>query len=153
MQMSAGQIVMTFLFGGAGCFGIVCGLAIGLQTRRFAATARRATGRVVAYKEACSTSTDSSGFEEEVVFHHPVVEFENSAGVLLRAGTSTGNTPPAFPIGQTVTVLYSRDDPGTAEIDSFKQLWLPPLVLLGSGALMLAIAICVPVFNIPVRMG
>jgi hypothetical protein len=37
--------------------------------------------------------------------------------------------PPPYALGETVPVLYRRDDPGEAEIASFRALWTPPIVL------------------------
>ena len=49
--------------------------------------------------------------------------------------TGTYTSPPAYDLGDRVTVRYDRADPETARLDSFVELWLFPLVFGGLGLL------------------
>src|SRR5260370_33638414 len=55
-------------------------------------------------------------------------------GDLRRCDTSgVATNPPSLEIGEVVRVRYIKSNPRSAEIDSFKQLWLVAVVCSGLG--------------------
>lgn len=59
--------------------------------------------------------------------HRPVVEFKTDAGQTIRFRGSTGSSSPSYRQGQSVRVIYSRQNPWDAQIDEFEQFWLGPV--------------------------
>jgi len=151
--MSSGQIIIAILFGGFGVVMTFAGLVKVTKTRRFVAAANSTAGRVVAYKTEVYESTNDTGRAEKHATAYPIVEFKDAKGTQRRVTTSTGSAPASFSVGAAVTVLYDRDNPERAEIDSLGELWLLPTILLGGGALFLFIAIAVWVFNVSVKVS
>jgi hypothetical protein len=64
----------------------------------------------------------------------PVLRFQTDDGQshTIRLNDSATN-PPKFQVGDTLTVLYERSNPNRATPDSFAQLWIVPVILLGIG--------------------
>ena len=67
----------------------------------------------------------------------PVVEY-TVRGVDYRL-TGTYTNPPAYDVGDRVTVRYERANPENARLDSFVELWLFPVVFGGVGLLLAVI--------------
>jgi hypothetical protein len=65
----------------------------------------------------------------------PVVEFRTSAGTAIRFRGATGNGVPDYETGQLVAVAYQPDNPQKAQIVSFSQFWLGPIVVTAAGLL------------------
>ena len=63
----------------------------------------------------------------------PVFEFTDSFGTLHTNYNSSRQDPPAYKIGELIKVRYRPENPETARIDSFAELWLFPTFLLGIG--------------------
>ncbi|WP_322822651.1 DUF3592 domain-containing protein [Chloroflexus sp.] len=80
----------------------------------------------------------------ETASFYPIVEFRTQAGEVVRFEGSTGVSENTYRIGQQVDILYDPRSPQDARIDSWFELWLPPLVviLLGGGALVAGLAGC-----------
>lgn len=72
--------------------------------------------------------------DEEDHMFAPVVQFTTSNGKTAEFTHPIFENPP-YKIGQTVQVLYNRNDPGKAKIRTFSSMYLLPLVLgiLGAG--------------------
>jgi len=90
------------------------------------------------------------GFEEETTngktHYRRKAEFQCPSGnkIVFTASTSSGMKPS---IGRKVKVLYSPDDPTKADISSFLNLWLGPVVFLFFGAVFLVMSVlffCAP---------
>jgi hypothetical protein len=80
--------------------------------------------------------------------YYPRVRFVTQSGDTIEFTGSNGTSPPAFEVGETVSVLYDPISPGNARIDTFFQLWFTALILgflglvftaVGGGAI---IALC-----------
>jgi hypothetical protein len=71
--------------------------------------------------------------------YYPRVRFATRSGDTIEFTGSNGASPPAFEVGETVSVLYDRTSPGNARIDSFFQLWLLPMILGGMGSVFAAV--------------
>jgi hypothetical protein len=68
----------------------------------------------------------------------PVVEYE--VGDRLYRVKGADSDLPSRKIGDRVPVLYKEHDPSDGRIDSFPDRWFLPLVLGGSGVVMLAVS-------------
>ena len=64
----------------------------------------------------------------------PVVQFE-WAGKLHEMVGSVASTPPAYDIGEEVTIYLRQSNPEDAIIGTFSELWLVPTILGGIGGL------------------
>lgn len=56
---------------------------------------------------------------------------------------SVSTSPPAYQVGEKVTVLYPRDNPADGSIDSFVERWLFAVIFGGIGALLIVIALII----------
>ncbi|MEP7355890.1 MAG: DUF3592 domain-containing protein [Anaerolineales bacterium] len=81
----------------------------------------RADGTVVAMDE----SNDDDG-----TTYAPIVGYEVD-GERYEMNSHNYSSPPAYHVGQKVTILYNLADPNTARIDSFWDLWLLPIIFIG----------------------
>lgn len=73
----------------------------------------------------------SDGEEHRMETTHAIdVRFqpEGAGGAVTFRSRLRGNPPP-YAVGETVPVLYRPDDPGHAEIASFRALWTPSIML------------------------
>jgi hypothetical protein len=61
--------------------------------------------------------------------YYPWVRFETRNGTPVEFRGSVGSKPPAFEVGEKVEVLYQRDAPEDAHIDSFFENWFLALIL------------------------
>jgi Protein of unknown function (DUF3592) len=101
-----------------------------VRTRAFLGRAEAAPGTVVALE--LSRSSDSSSY-------HPVVRFTLPSGQARTFRSRSGSNPPSYSVGDTVEVLYDRDDPSDSRIDSTFSLWGGPIIVGGLGAVFAAI--------------
>jgi hypothetical protein len=105
------------------------------NTERDLRTMKPARGVVVELK----ASQDSDGSD----VYSPIIEFRPNSDadpIRFRQPQSTSrNLAPN--IGTEVEVLYDPADPERARVNSFTDLWLLPLVLIGSGVLVILIDI------------
>jgi hypothetical protein len=77
----------------------------------------RVTGTVVSQQERQSHD------DGETVFA-PIFEFQDRDGVKHTVASGSGSRPPRFPVGSSVTVLYSPSTPSEARIRD----WVRPLL-------------------------
>src|SRR5689334_5499917 len=102
--------------------GAVCALAAlgayGAQSK-FVKSAERLTGVVV--DNEASRNSDNDGYT-----YAPVVEYSGKDGKPHRFTAGVSTYPPSFGVGERVNVLVSKDEKKRS-IDSFGQLWLPPV--------------------------
>lgn len=79
--------------------------------------------------------------------YSPVVEYVVDGEVYRFHGGSASN-PPAYRVGQEVTMLYDRADPERAQINNFGELWLLPAIFIPLAGLVAVIATAVAIFQI-----
>jgi hypothetical protein len=100
--------------------------------------------------KALSFSHDSAHVEGTVVRHErsgdkgnrlPVVRYEVDGKSHELRGDIASNSPPA--VNSKVSIIYKTADPGQAQIDSFVQRWLFPLVFGGIGGLVTLVGLAV----------
>jgi hypothetical protein len=101
-------------------------LALGVNTRKFIATAKHAEGTVTELIQKRDSDDGSITFT-------PIVRFETDGGASVSFTSSFSSNPPSYSVGETVGVLYAPDDPNDARINGFGSLWLGPLILGGLG--------------------
>lgn len=119
--------VIAKLVIGMGCAVLVGALATALHTWHFTQIAQRTSGTVIEMRQ--QTDKDSGS-----VSYAPTFRFLDAAGAPHTVSSSFYSSPPEFHVGDSVTVLYRSDDPQTARIDSYWQVWgLPSLLgIIGS---------------------
>ena len=81
------------------------------------------TGHVVALARQEGTAGDEG--DQKIVVFAPVFVFTTSDGAEHTVQSRTGSDPPGYVVGQAVRVLYRGDEPGSARIATFGQLWGP----------------------------
>lgn len=99
------------------------------RTSAFVSSAANAEGIVVDLES--STSTDSDGRRSSAA--HAVVEFSPAGAPARRLRSSVDSSPPAFDVGERVTVLYDPANPARARIRATFELWGGPIILGGIG--------------------
>ena len=103
------------IFIGFGCVALIAGLAAALHTWQFTRIAVRANGTVIEMR----TQTDHEGSTS----YFPTYRFQDASGSQHTVPSSFGSSPPAFHVDQAVGVLYRSDNPQSARIDTFWQVW------------------------------
>ena len=79
--------------------------------------------------------------------YSPVVEYVVD-GETYRFEGGSASSPPAYHVGQKVTILYDRADPNHAQINNFSELWLLPVIFLPAAVLVAIIASAVALFQL-----
>jgi Protein of unknown function (DUF3592) len=103
------------------------------KTTTFLQKADPAVGIVVEIRERESTDGDST--------YSAVVEYKDPAGRDFKFVDSLSSSPPLYHTGQTVNVLYNREDPNEAQIDrGLGNFWVTALLGFG-GALFLTLGL------------
>jgi len=101
------------------------------HAHRFAQTASRAQGTVIKLVEKPSHASGS-------VFY-PVFSFTDSKEQAHEINSSIGQYPPAYKVGDTITVLYEPERPENAKPDRFFEVWGLAAILAGFGVVALII--------------
>jgi hypothetical protein len=73
------------------------------------------------------------------VTYSPLIEYEVDGQTYVYDGENS-SSPPAYQVGETVTLRYDRENPARARINNLWELWLVP-ALLCPAALVLALVI------------
>lgn len=71
--------------------------------------------------------------QDHTVNYAPTFTFKAEDGRAYSVTSGVASNPPSFAVGQEVQVRYIRNNPVSAEIDSFWQLWLVSVVCGGLG--------------------
>lgn len=119
-----------YLFAAIGLGLLLGAAAVYSHTASFVSRASRAHGTVTAMLPQRSSSNGTT--------YKPVVRFELAGGQMEFADSVSSN-PPAYQVGEAVSVLYLESSPNDAKIDSFMSLWFLPTLLGGMGAIFLAL--------------
>lgn len=86
-----------------------------------------------------------TAFSRNHTTYFPVVAFKTSDGTRVEFVGSSGSSSPTFVRGQQVDVIYTPGNPPKARINTFGELWAPPLLLTTFGAIFFAIGFA-PIF-------
>ncbi|MBQ2315187.1 MAG: DUF3592 domain-containing protein [Treponema sp.] len=122
------------LFGG--CW-FIAGLAITLYTCIFVSHAVETRGTVIENK-LVSTGKNTS-------VYYPVFAYTDENGTQYTIQSNMGNKPPRYKTGQEISILYAKNKPGSAKINSFVELYLPGTLFGGIGFILLALGITITV--------
>ncbi len=127
MSTRVKQVVIAAL--GFGLVFAALGLGLGIRQARWEALSQRAVAQVVR-----QVSDGDDLYSPELRFPTP-----DGGAVSFVAGTAAN--PPAYALGEKVTVLYDPAKPEQAVIDSFMARWFMPLLFAGFGLIWLVIGV------------
>ena len=115
-----------------GCFAILANLFFagfclwgayaGYISWRLESNGETTTGVVVQLEESDSA-------ESGCCVYSPVIEF-NANGQTFSFDGDTASYPPAYEVGEEVSVLYDPADPDTAQINKWTERWLFPIIII-----------------------
>lgn len=107
--------LFAWVFGllGAVCLGV--GLAFLIHTQRFVDRAEVAPGVVIELLHTRDRDGD--------VLYRPLVGYQTAGGALVEFASTFESHPPAYEVGEKVTVLYDPTHPDEARLRSFFSLW------------------------------
>jgi flagellar biosynthesis/type III secretory pathway M-ring protein FliF/YscJ len=148
----------TFAESIVGLFGLLILLMVGALLLYAGNRARELTlsdlGNMVSAKGVVVDVTASRDTEDDGLVYSPVIEFQpETASAPVRFEQSIRQSENlAAKRGDTVEVLYDPENPQNARVNSFVDLWVLPIVLIGSGAIVLLIALGVLLRTV-VRLG
>jgi hypothetical protein len=78
-------------------------------------------------------------YSEDSNVYYPLVKFQTENGKEIKFKSSFGTNPPAYQVGEEVSIIYLPDNPNKAQINSFWSLWFLSILLLGMGTVFTAI--------------
>jgi hypothetical protein len=107
----------VFIAAAAICFFGAAALAV--NTWRFTQTALRAPGKVIQLIE--------QNVDGDTTFR-AVFRFQDVVGKEHTVVSSNNSKPATHSVGDVIVVLYEREHPGRARINSFWELWFIPMV-------------------------
>jgi hypothetical protein len=82
--------------------------------------------------------------ENEEASFFPKVQFRLPSGEERQVISERSGSPRRLPVGARVRVMYAPDRPEAAEVVSFSNLWILPMVLLGFGAVCILVGVYEP---------
>jgi len=106
-----------------------------IATERFIEDARTTTGEVIALVDIPADIESSGG-----VLYAPVIKFTTEEETTITFQSTHAANPTPYDKGDTVAVLYTPGDPGSARVHDFISVWLAPLVSLFLGICFLVAA-------------
>lgn len=117
--------------------GLLSGAAVaGLSTKSFIDRAMEGSGVVKELERR--VTRDEDGYDS--VSFYPVVEYYpegSSESITFRS--NTGSNPPAFQVGEEVSLYYSPTDYNDVRLNTFFSLWGVSMILLFIGAIFTAL--------------
>jgi hypothetical protein len=105
-------------------------------TQQFLRTSVTTQGKVVGLKPVSSSRHNS-------LTYAPVFHFDVPGTHFATVVSHISSSPPAFKVGEAVTVRYQPGHPEKAVIDSFGQLWSGDLIFGMAGAISIAIGLLI----------
>ena len=107
------------------------GIGIGIKAWHFGASAREVEGTVIRMDRQVRKSTFT---------YSPVVSYEIN-GRTFQLQSDVATSPPAYSVGEKVTVLYRAEQPADGQIKSFSEQWVLPLILSGFGTVLACVGV------------
>ncbi len=137
--------IVLLMFGGLGLAAVIGGISWGLKRQSLVQQGVEARGSVVAQEESSGSTVSSSrtgSYRNVKKSYNPVVEFVTKEGKTVRFIGSTGGVgEPIIETGTEVKVIYDPAAPESAQIKSFSQFWLGPLVVAVAGIISLFLGV------------
>jgi hypothetical protein len=121
--------ILLFILGTMALLG---GVAFLLYMVNFKKNAIRATGTVIEIKTSTGRTTS--------ITYSPVIKFRTFEGKECIYDVSSFSYT-KYQIGDKIEVLYSRNDPTNVIVDSFYNMFMPPLVIIITGIFTLGISL------------
>ena len=72
--------------------------------------------------------------------YHSRVRFQTKEGKTIEFSPGNSSNPPMYDVNDHVPVVYNRDYPSYAVINSFIEIWLGPVIYVGLGLLLLILS-------------
>lgn len=119
------------------------------RTSRFIGNSEKAGGVVTELVKSYSGRSGSfgdSGMSGSPVYA-PVVRFKTPDGREFEFKSAVSSNPPSYSAGDSVEVLYDKNNPASAEINGFFSLWFTVLILSFLGALFSGIGLTILKFS------
>jgi len=119
---------------------LIAAFATSMHTLRFTRIAQRTIGNIIEMRP--NNDRDSGD-----VTYAPTFRFQDTSGSEHTVSSHFYSAPPEFRVGDAVKVLYRSDDPESARIDSYWQVWGLPTLLAIIGGVQLPtgiVAFCWP---------
>lgn len=113
------SIIVANLFFAAFCLWGVYALFTAYKLENNGSTT---TGTVIEMEES---STNEGG----CCVYSPVVQFQVNGQTYTFDGGNASD-PPAYRVGETVSVIYDPNDPNTAQINKWSERWLFPIIII-----------------------
>lgn len=127
--------VFGSIFTGVGSIFVITGIIITVNTRNFVGKSISAQGTVIDLVRR--TSRDSDGRSSTA--YYPVIKFTASSGEPTEFEANSGSNPPAYTKDQQIEILYNPQEPQSATINSWFDLWFLPAMFTGMGSLFVVI--------------
>lgn len=96
-----------------------------IETVVFIRAATRTEGTVIRF----GTTRNTDGH----TMYLPVFQYRSNDGSAYEHTSSVASKPPAYVIGETATIFYSKKNPRKAKLNTFSELWLFKLIFLFLG--------------------
>ena len=125
--------ILVFIFGALGLLLTGGALANIISTFRFLLRAQKTNGTVVSYKS--KTVTSGKHHRRSRTVYMPVIEYApvETDNKKITITSTVGSNPPAYNIGELVTVYFLPGNPHRGKLNSFWELWFFPLVVFVIG--------------------
>ncbi|BAY15914.1 hypothetical protein NIES21_17350 [Anabaenopsis circularis NIES-21] len=123
------------IFAGIGSIFVVTGIIVGVHTRSLIGKSISTSGTVIDLVR--HTSRDSNGRSSTA--YYPVISFTSNSGKPIEFEANSGSNPPAYTQGQKVEILYNPQEPESAKINSWLDLWFLAVMHTGMGSLFVVI--------------
>lgn len=139
-----GTKVVMQLFGVLAVIFLATASSAALHTRSFLRQAVTGTATVIELKWIEDTDANTN---RRVGTYHPVFRFLATDDQTYTVQSQVGSNPAPFEINQIVPIVYPRESPTAARINSFWQLWLFPVIFAGLGGTFALMALIGLTFN------
>lgn len=118
VQTGCITILANFFFAGFCLWGVYAGYVSWTLEQG----GEKTTGNVVRLQESNSS-------EGGCCVYSPVIEFRAN-GQTYSFESGNASDPPTYDVGEEVSVLYDPANPGTAQINSFFERWVFPIIIV-----------------------
>jgi hypothetical protein len=125
-------IVVAFL--AVGVLIMAFGVVKAWRTWRLLSEGQRVEGKVVALAK-------SPGSEGRTLYA-PVIQYEVDGTIYRNQGRSDSSSPD-YQVGDTVTILCPPSKPAEGVIETFSEMWLPPIAFGGGGLLVALVGLTI----------
>jgi len=112
---------------------LICGLGALATGCGFAIYRSVWLSRAVSTKGTIVSVSEIPDQQNNAVNYAPTFTFKAADGGTYAVTSDVATNPPSFEVGEEVRIWYIGSNPRSAEIDSFWQLWLVPVVCGGLG--------------------